>query len=122
MPDSPRRTRSGDRTGGGFPLTALINPVITPLSEEMVDGIEGLPLRAGPGRHRAALQPYPLPRRLRPTAAAIEREARGFHARVVQHECDHLDGVLYPMRMRPTRPASASWKELRRYENKEAED
>ena len=33
------------------------------------------------------------------TAAPIEREASGFHARVVQHECDHLDGILYPQRM-----------------------
>jgi peptide deformylase len=35
----------------------------------------------------------------------IEREVEGFHARVVQHECDHLDGILYPMRMRDCGPA-----------------
>jgi peptide deformylase len=36
---------------------------------------------------------------LGPDGTKVEREAQGFHARVVQHECDHLDGVLYPMRM-----------------------
>jgi peptide deformylase len=39
--------------------------------------------------------------------APVEREAAGFHARVVQHECDHLDGILYPMRIRDFRRASA---------------
>ena len=38
-----------------------------------------------------------------PTSAPIEREAEGFHARVVQHECDHLDGLLYPMRVQDFR-------------------
>jgi peptide deformylase len=84
--------------GGGVPLTALINPVIEPLSDEMEEGVEGclsLPEMAGT---------VPRYTRIRYTAQApdgstFEREASGFHARVVQHECDHLDGILYPMRM-----------------------
>ena len=76
----------------------LINPAIEPLGERMEEGLEAclsLPGLAGvvPRHHHI---------RYRWTDArgrAHEREARGFHARVVQHECDHLDGFLYPMRM-----------------------
>jgi len=79
-------------------LNVLINPVIEPLSEEMSDGIEGclsLPGMAGRvSRHS----------KIRYTGVGldgeiIDRVAEGFHARVIQHECDHLDGILYPMRM-----------------------
>ncbi|WP_309639493.1 peptide deformylase [Methylibium sp.] len=80
------------------PRTVLINPVITPLSDALEDGWEGclsVPgLRGVVPRysriHYTGLDPQGRP---------IEREAEGFHARVVQHECDHLIGVLYPMRM-----------------------
>jgi peptide deformylase len=51
----------------------------------------------------------------------IERVARGFHARVVQHECDHLDGVLYPMRMTDLSKLSFV-EELKRFAGEEAED
>jgi peptide deformylase len=76
----------------------LINPVVTPLDEEMVDGWEGclsVPgLRGEVPRHaRIRYQGFDA------SGAAIEREADGFHARVVQHECDHLVGRLYPTRM-----------------------
>ncbi len=81
------------------PRTVLCNPVITPLSDEEEDGWEGclsVPgLRGLVPRwrriHYRGLDPYGDP---------IEREAEGFHARVVQHECDHLIGKLYPMRVR----------------------
>lgn len=81
------------------PRTVLCNPVVTPLSDEEEEGWEGclsVPgLRAVVPRWRriryAGLDVYGDP---------IEREAEGFHARVVQHECDHLQGVLYPMRVR----------------------
>jgi peptide deformylase len=81
------------------PRTALCNPVITPLSDEQEDGWEGC--LSVPGL-RAVV---PRWRRIRysgfdPHGERIEREAEGFHARVVQHECDHLQGVLYPMRVR----------------------
>ena len=78
--------------------TVLINPEIEPLDEEMVEGWEAC--LSVPGltgwvpRHARILY-----RALTPEGARIEREASGFHARVVQHECDHLDGMLYPMRM-----------------------
>jgi peptide deformylase len=82
-----------------IPLTTLVNPVITPLGDELVDGWEGclsVPgLRGVVPRHaRIRYRGFDLDGR------PIEREAEGFHARVVQHECDHLIGRLYPTRMR----------------------
>lgn len=81
------------------PLTALCNPEIEFLGDEMEEGWEGC--LSVPGL-RGVVPRY---RRIRyrgrsATGEAIEREAAGFHARVVQHECDHLWGMLYPMRMR----------------------
>jgi peptide deformylase len=80
------------------PRTVLINPVITPLDDQLVDGWEGC--LSVPGLRgvvpRFARIRY---RGLDPRGQLIEREADGFHARVVQHECDHLIGRLYPTRM-----------------------
>ena len=81
------------------PYTELINPVLTPLSDELEDGWEGC--LSVPGLRGVV----PRFRRLRyrgidATGAVIERDVEGFHARVAQHECDHLDGILYPMRVR----------------------
>lgn len=81
------------------PLTVLCNPVITPLSDDMEEGWEGC--LSVPGM-RGVVPRYS---RIRysgfdPHGAPIEREAEGFHARVVQHECDHLIGRLYPSRIR----------------------
>ena len=80
------------------PMTVLLNPVITPLDEEKVAGWEGC--LSVPGL-RGQVPRYA---RIRYTGVdvagrPIEREADGFHARVVQHECDHLVGRLYPTRM-----------------------
>lgn len=80
------------------PETVLINPVITPLSDEIEENWEGC--LSVPGL-RGVVPRYS---RIRYTGfdqhgAVIEREVDGFHARVVQHECDHLIGVLYPMRI-----------------------
>lgn len=94
------------RAGGGeetfdhtAPLTVLINPEIEILDASAreygwegclsVPGLRGLVPRATHIGYRA----------LTPEGKRIEREARGFHARVVQHECDHLEGILYPKRM-----------------------
>ena len=81
------------------PPTVLINPVITPLGDEEEDDCEGC--LSVPGLRGK------VPRFLRiryqgfdPEGRVIDREAEGFHARVVQHECDHLWGKLYPMRVR----------------------
>lgn len=81
------------------PETVLINPVITALNDEMIDDWEGclsVPgLRGLVPRHNAIrYQGYDE------YGALIDRTVTGFHARVVQHECDHLDGILYPMRIR----------------------
>lgn len=81
------------------PYSVLINPQVTPLADEMVDGWEGC--LSVPGLRGVV----PRCSRLRysgydASGAFFEREVDGFHARVVQHECDHLDGVLYPMRIR----------------------
>lgn len=80
------------------PLTVLCNPVITPLSEEQEDGWEGC--LSVPGM-RGVVPRY---RHIRytgsdPQGNPVDREAEGFHARVVQHECDHLIGRLYPSRI-----------------------
>jgi peptide deformylase len=79
-------------------LTALINPVVEPVGNEMAYGWEGC--LSVPGLRGV------VPRHLRVRyrgvgldGSAIERDVAGFHARVVQHECDHLDGILYPQRM-----------------------
>ncbi|MBL8696732.1 MAG: peptide deformylase [Alphaproteobacteria bacterium] len=79
-------------------LVVLINPVIEPLGEDRTVGWEGC--LSVPGMMGAV----PRFSRIRYRAAGLDgivttREADGFHARVVQHECDHLDGVLYPQRM-----------------------
>ena len=81
------------------PRTVLINPVITPLDDEEEEGWEGC--LSVPGL-RAVV---PRWRRIRyqgfaPDGSPVDREVDGFHARVVQHECDHLMGTLYPMRVR----------------------
>jgi peptide deformylase len=81
------------------PETVLLNPVLTPLSDEMEEGWEGC--LSVPGLRGAV----PRHRRLRYQGVdqfgqPILREVEGFHARVVQHECDHLNGILYPMRIR----------------------
>lgn len=81
------------------PRTILVNPVLTPLGKEQEDGWEGC--LSVPGL-RGLVPRY---RRLRyrgfdPQGAPIDRTVEGFHARVVQHEVDHLDGILYPMRIR----------------------
>jgi peptide deformylase len=84
------------------PTTVLVNPILTPVGTEMEDGWEGclsVPgLRGLVSRyqslHYTGFDQYGNP---------INRQVSGFHARVVQHECDHLDGILYPMRLRDIR-------------------
>ncbi len=84
------------------PYTVLVNPVLTPLGDEQDEGWEGC--LSVPGLRGLV----PRHRRLRytglaPDGSRIEREVEGFHARVVQHEVDHLDGVLFPQRVRDLR-------------------
>ncbi len=80
------------------PYTVLINPTLTPVGDEIEDGWEGC--LSVPGLRGV------VPRYLRlhyigfdQFGEPIDRLVSGFHARVVQHECDHLNGILYPMRI-----------------------
>jgi len=89
---------SRDLDGQEQPLRALINPILTPLGDEQESATEGCLSVPGP----TGL----VPRYTRLHYAGqgldgrpIEGEAQGFHARVLQHECDHLDGILYPARI-----------------------
>ena len=80
------------------PYTVLINPVLTPVGAEVEEGWEGC--LSVPGMR--GLVPRYKQVRYRgcdPDGRAIDRTVSGFHARVVQHECDHLAGILYPMRI-----------------------
>jgi peptide deformylase len=84
------------------PTTVLINPVIEIFTQQTEDGWEGC--LSVPGM-RGFVSRYT---RLRYSGfdqhgKPLTREAHGFHARVVQHECDHLDGILYPMRLKDMR-------------------
>ncbi|WP_332674124.1 peptide deformylase [Aromatoleum sp.] len=81
------------------PRTILLNPWITPLGEDMEEDWEGC--LSVPGL-RGIVPRYRCIRYqgFDPEGHAIDRSVEGFHARVVQHECDHLDGILYPMRIR----------------------
>ena len=81
------------------PDTVLVNPVITPIGEEMEEDWEGclsVPGMRGvvPSFKKVRYQGFDE------SGLTIDRSVEGFHARVVQHECDHLDGILYPMRIR----------------------
>ena len=87
---------------GPVPYTELVNPLLTPLGDEMEEGWEGC--LSVPGL-RGVVPRYTHLRYegFDPAGRPIRVEATGFHARVVQHECDHLMGILYPMRMRDFR-------------------
>ena len=95
VPEERVTGRPDDQPAGAV---ALINPVIEPVGEARelgwegclsVPGLRGAVPRLARIRYRGAT----------PDGGTIERTAAGFHARVVQHECDHLDGILYPQRM-----------------------
>jgi peptide deformylase len=84
------------------PDTVLVNPIIEPVSSDMEEGWEGclsVPGMRGLVPRYTKLRYSGCDERGKP----FQRVAEGFHARVVQHECDHLDGILYPMRIRDLR-------------------
>jgi peptide deformylase len=94
--DPPKNARYPD--ADEVPYTVLINPVVTPIGDSMEDGWEGC--LSVPGL-RGVVPRYT---RIHYTGVdqygnEIDRLVSGFHARVVQHECDHLEGILYPMRI-----------------------
>ncbi len=82
-----------------IPKTVLINPVLQPLSDSAEDGWEGC--LSVPGM-RGLVPRYTHMKYsgFDPKGQHLEREVSGFHARVIQHECDHLLGILYPMRIK----------------------
>lgn len=84
------------------PFTVLLNPVLTPLTEQMEEDWEGC--LSIPGM-RGLVPRYTRLRYQGVDAygAPVDRTVTGFHARVVQHECDHLNGILYPMRINDLR-------------------
>lgn len=95
VPEQRLTGRPGDRPQE---LTALINPVIEPQGEAMELGWEGC--LSVPGLKGAVPRFAQIRYRgVGLDGAPIDRAVEGFHARVVQHECDHLDGILYPQRM-----------------------
>ena len=93
---------ASDERGEAVPLTVLVNPVITPVGEEKVLGWEGclsVPDLRGQVPRFTRLRLTALDR----TGSPVDLEATGFHARVIQHECDHLDGNVYLDRMQDLR-------------------
>ena len=127
VPAARAREEDGE-AAESCPVTVLINPEIKVLNDDavedlagdMVDGLEAclsLPGLAGIVPRYSQIH-Y---RGLTPLGETIERRAHGFHARVVQHECDHLDGVLYPMRMRDLSTLSFT-SELSRAESEEEKE
>ncbi len=84
--------------GVEFPLTVMINPVITPLDGAQEEAFEAC--LSVPGLTGRVMRFTHIKYSYQDIAGTtVAREAKGFHARVVQHECDHLDGILYPQRM-----------------------
>ena len=115
----PAHRAEGDASPPPEGLTVLVNPVIEPLGEETAIRFEGC--LSIPGMTGAVPRWTRIRYRgLTPDGGRIDREADGFHARVVQHECDHLDGVLYPQRM--TDLSTFGFAEEIAKENAEAED
>ena len=115
-----RQAATNGEPAEDVPLTVLINPEIEPLSEEQVAGVEAclsVPGLAGPVPRWTHIR-Y---RALDLHGRMFEREAKGYHARVVQHECDHLDGILYPMRMTDLSEL-AFVEELRRFGGRHVEE
>ena len=81
-----------------IPYTELVNPVLTPLGDAMDESWEGC--LSVPGFRGVVARHTRLRYRGHdPAGGVIDRTCQDFHARVVQHECDHLDGILYPMRI-----------------------
>jgi peptide deformylase len=97
---APERYKAAglDEESEEIPLTVLINPEIEAIGNETNPAFEGclsIPDMTGQVYRHSHI----LYRGVGLDGEPIEREAKGFHARVVQHECDHLDGVLYPQRI-----------------------
>jgi peptide deformylase len=98
VPEGRAQENDADDDDGPQELTVMVNPAIEPLSEDKEVGWEAC--LSVPGLMGAV----PRYTSIRYSWTGLDgkphsREAQGFHARVVQHECDHLDGILYPMRM-----------------------
>lgn len=99
VPPHPRYELTPQYDPEGVPFTVLINPEITPLGEEMTLGWEScLSVPGMRGKVARARSVSVQARAL--DGAELSFEAHGFHARLLQHEVDHLDGLLYPLRIK----------------------
>jgi peptide deformylase len=95
---NPRYALIPDYDQEEIPWTVLINPEIEPLGDETVMGWETCISVPGLLGEVSRFQKIRY-KAYQPDGSLLVREAKGFHARVVQHECDHLDGILFPMRV-----------------------
>ena len=108
--NNPRYVLTPEYDPEGVPMTALINPVFTPVSNKMQEEWEGC--QSFPG----IMAKVPRYHHINYTYTTLDgekvsKEALGFHARAIQHECDHLDGILFPQRVTDIRKMGYS-KEL----------
>ncbi len=97
--DNPKYDLTPEYDPEGVPLTVLINPIWKPLSDVKINGWEGclsIPNMMGKVPRYQSIKYEGMTE----SGSMIERDVHGFHARVVQHECDHLDGILYPEKIR----------------------
>ena len=86
----------------GVPPQVLINPEITPLSDKMSEGWEGC--QSVPGLLGLVERYHSIHlKALDHNGNVYEKETHGFHARIIQHECDHLDGILFPYKLKDPR-------------------
>lgn len=101
-PPHPRYELTPQYDPEGVPFTVLINPEITPLGDEMTMGWESC--LSVPGMRGKVVRAHSISVKAR-TLEGTERifEAHGFHARLLQHEVDHLNGLLYPLRLKDLR-------------------
>ena len=96
--DNPKYALTPEYDPDGVPLTLMINPRLKLLGEEIIEAWEGcmsLPGMLGKvGRYKSVECEY-----FTSSGELIRRQAHGFHSRILQHECDHLKGILYPMKL-----------------------
>ncbi len=118
--DNPKYRLTPQHDPEGVPWTVMINPVVEPLTSEATEDWEGclsLPGLMGLVPRFSSIR-YAY---LTPNGQKVSKEAHGFHARVVQHECDHLEGILYPQRISDPGKGFGYQEEIRKHRLSPAE-